>query len=189
MTDSIKLHRINTKQINKRDSMKKILISVLGLFILGVIYLAIKGNDMQEIRTEIDIAAPPEKVWDILMDFNKWQEWSPIVRKSSGTAALGNALQFTMVGKTEGEDGPTYSPIIEEMNKPSLFRWRANMMAGFIMTNDKVFELEATPTGTKLIHKELFKGLLAPVFCTQMEKGVPPMLNSMNKALKELAEK
>lgn len=169
--------------------MKKILIAASGLLIIGIIYLAVKGNDMQEIRTEIEIAAPPEKVWEILMDFDKWQEWSPIIKQSSGSAAIGSKLQMTMMGKEEGKNGPSYSPKIEEMNKPKLFRWRAHMMAGFIMTNDKVFELQATPTGTKLIHKELFKGLLAPIFCGQMEKGVPPMLNSMNKALKELAEK
>jgi len=63
------------------------------------------------------------------------------------------------------------------------------MLAGFIFTNDKVFELEETNTGTRLTHKELFSGLLAPIFCGQMEKGVPPMLDSMNKALKEQAEK
>jgi len=63
------------------------------------------------------------------------------------------------------------------------------MLTGFIFTNYKVLELEETESGTRLIHKEMFKGLLAPIFCGQMEKGVPPMLNSMNQALKELAEK
>ena len=62
------------------------------------------------------------------------------------------------------------------------------MMAGFIFTNDKVFELHETSTGTRVVHKELFSGLLAPIFCGQMEKGVPPMLEAMNQALKQLAE-
>jgi len=56
-------------------------------------------------------------------------------------------------------------------------------------TNEKIFEIEATKSGTRLTHKETVSGLLAPIFCDQMEKAVPPMLNSMNKALKELAEK
>jgi len=63
------------------------------------------------------------------------------------------------------------------------------MMVGFLFTNDKIFELEETATGTRLVHKELFSGMLSPLFCEQMEKGVPPMLNAMNKALKELVEK
>jgi len=62
------------------------------------------------------------------------------------------------------------------------------MIAGFIFTNDKIFKLEETETGTHLTHTETFKGLLAPIFSNHMEKGIPPILNSMNKALKALAE-
>jgi len=94
-----------------------------------------------------------------------------------------------MMGKEKGKDGPKYNPIITELEEPNYFRWRAHMLAGFVFTNDKIFELEETNSGTRLTHKEMFSGLLAPIFCGQMEKGVPPMLNSMNKALKELAEK
>jgi len=94
-----------------------------------------------------------------------------------------------MIGKKEGKDGPKYNPAITALDDPTYFRWRAHMMAGFIFTNDKIIELKETSSGTRLTHTETFKGLLAPVFCGQMEKGVPPMLNSMNKALKDLAEK
>lgn len=169
--------------------VKKIVLIFIGIVSVGLIYLSIKGQEMQEIRTEIEIAASPAKVWGILTDINKWHEWSPIINQSSGNASLGSKLDMTMVGKEEGKDGPKYSPEITQLDEAKYFRWRAHMMAGFIFTNDKVFELEETATGTKLIHKELFSGLLAPIMCGQMEKGVPPMLNSMNLALKELAEK
>ncbi len=62
------------------------------------------------------------------------------------------------------------------------------MVAGFIFTNDKIIELKETSTGTHMIHKETFKGLLAPIFYNQMEKGVPLMLNAMNQVLKEKVE-
>ncbi len=56
------------------------------------------------------------------------------------------------------------------------------------MTNDKVFELEATNTGTRLIHKELFSGMFVPLFWSSVEKNVPSMLDAMNEALKLKAE-
>ena len=168
--------------------MKKVGLSILGLLLIGIVYLFVKGKDVQEIKTEIDISAPPEKVWKILTEIDQWQDWSPIINKSQGTAEVGSKLNITMMGKEEGKDGPQYSPKILELDEPKRFMWRAHMIAGFVFTNDKVFELENTPSGTKLIHKELFSGLLAPIFCSQMEKGVPPMLNAMNKALKEIAE-
>ncbi len=169
--------------------MKKIFISFICIMFIGIAYLAIEGSEVQEIKTEIEISAPPLKVWGIITDINKWQEWSPTINSSQGETSIGSTLSITMISKKEGEDGPKYNPIITELNKPNYFRWRANMLAGFIFTNEKIFKLEETKTGTRLIHIETFKGLLAPIFCNQMEKGVPPMLNSMNMALKELAER
>jgi hypothetical protein len=168
--------------------MKKILLIFLALLVAGIIYLAVTGSELQEITTEIEISAPPEKVWSILADIDNWQEWSPIIRKSHGTAAVGSELTITMTGKKAGDEGPTYSPVITDLEAPGYLRWRAHMLAGFIFTNYKVLKLEQSGSGTRLIHKELFKGLLAPIMCGQMEKGVPPMLNSMNQALKDLAE-
>jgi len=63
------------------------------------------------------------------------------------------------------------------------------MMFEFLFTNDKVFEFEETRSGTLLIHKELFSGMLVPLFWGYLNNGVPPMLNSMNEALKKTAEK
>ena len=168
--------------------MKKILLISIALVGAGIIYLAVAGNKLQEITTEIEISAPPSKVWRILTDINNWQEWSPIIKESHGTASVGSELTITMIGKEQGKDGPKYNPIITELEETNYLRWRAHMLAGFIFTNYKVLELEESNSGTRLIHKEMFKGLLAPIFCGQMEKGVPPMLNSMHQALKELAE-
>lgn len=143
---------------------------------------------MRELRTEIQIAAPAEKVWDILMDFNNWYKWNPIVNEASGVAASGSTLSITMTGN-DGKDGPKYKPSVTKLEKPNYFRWRAKMMAGFIFTNDKVFELECTNSGTHLVHKELYSGLMSRIFWSKLDKFVPSMLSSMNAALKELAER
>ena len=168
--------------------MIKILLIVITLIGVGVIYLGIAGSEFQEISTEIEISAPPSKVWAIVSEIDGWQEWSPIIKQSQGVASVGSELTITMVGKEEGENGPKYNPVITELDESKYLRWRAHMLAGFIFTNDKIIQLEQTSSGTRVIHKELFKGMLAPIFCGQMEEGVPPMLNSMNKALKELVE-
>lgn len=58
------------------------------------------------------------------------------------------------------------------------------MMAGFLFTNDKIFKLKETSSGTRLIHKETFAGLLVPMCWKKLNEHVAPMLNSMNEALK-----
>jgi len=143
---------------------------------------------MQIIKTEIEVLASPEKVWAILTDIDKWQEWSPIINASQGEASLGSTLTITMMSKEAGKDGPKYRPKIIQLDEPTCFHWRAHMMAGFIFTNDKIIELEKTENGTRLTHKETFKGLMAALMKGPMEKGVPPMLDSMNEALKLQAE-
>ena len=143
---------------------------------------------MRELRTEIEIAAPLTKVWSILTDFENWKEWNPIVNQASGVASLGSKLDITMRGK-DGKDANRYMPIVTNIEEPKSFRWRVKMMTGFLFTNDKVFELEDTSSGTRLIHRELFSGILVPMFWGKLNKGVIPMLKSMNDALKKTAEK
>ncbi len=142
---------------------------------------------MREIRTEIEIAAPPTKVWRLLTDFDNWKNWNPIVSRVNGAASLGAELKVAMRGD-DGKDGPKYAPVITNFEEPKFFRWRAKMMAEFLFTNEKVFELEKTGSGTRLIHKELFGGMLVPMVWSKFEKNVPSMLKSMNEALKIKAE-
>ena len=143
---------------------------------------------MREIRTEIEIDAPLAKVQSILTDFENWKEWNPIVSQASGVASLGSKLSVAM-RCDDGKDGMKFMPIVTNVEEPKYFRWRGKMMAGFLFTNDKVFELEEIGSGTRLIHREQFSGILVPMFWSKLKKGVPPMLKSMNDALKILAEK
>ncbi|MHB8211958.1 MAG: SRPBCC family protein [Acidithiobacillus sp.] len=32
---------------------------------------------MRQVETEIEIAASPERIWSILMDFSAYPEWNP----------------------------------------------------------------------------------------------------------------
>ena len=168
---------------------KKNFLILFGIIILSFTFLIVKGRNMRTITTEIEIAASPAKVWSIINDINKWQEWSPVINKSSGTAAIGSKLNITMCGKDGTKDGPNYQPTITKLEEAKNLSWTATMMAGFIMTNGKILELEKSNTGTRLVHKETFSGLMSVLMWSYMETGVPPMLNKMNKALKELAEK
>lgn len=143
---------------------------------------------MREIKTEIHIDASPEKVWSVITDLNSWHEWNPIVKQVKGDAMLGAHLTVTMRGE-DGKDANSYAPIITRFDEPSLLCWRGKMLAELLMTNDKIIKLEKTETGTRLIHRELFKGVIVPLFWNKMEAHVPTMLDSMNSALKAKVEK
>jgi hypothetical protein len=142
---------------------------------------------MRELRTVIQISAPIEQVWQVLTDFEKWKDWNPMVNQVSGRALVHSSLQITMCG-TEGKKAMQYQATVLEANPPKNFRWRATMMSGFMFTNDRVFELKEKNGGTELVNTEQFSGLMVPLFWSKMSLFVVPMLEKMNKALKDKLE-
>ncbi len=62
--------------------MKKLILIVFILILASCLILWMEGNTMRELRTEIEIAAPTTKVWNILTDFDAWKEWNPIVNQA-----------------------------------------------------------------------------------------------------------
>lgn len=142
---------------------------------------------MRELRTEIQISAPIDRVWQVLTDFDHWQDWNPMVNQVSGIATLHSKLNITMRGPG-GKDAMKYQPTLLEVSPPRSLRWRATMMSGLMFTNDRVFELTEKNGGTVLVNKEEFSGLMVPLFWGKMNQFVVPMLEGMNKALKAKME-
>src|SRR2546428_3965776 len=56
---------------------------------------------MKEISAEIEIEAPPERVWEVLTDFAKFPEWNPFIRQMSGEVRTGAQLHVQL-GPTGG---------------------------------------------------------------------------------------
>lgn len=168
--------------------IKKLLLSVSFILAVGVFYLFTQSQNLMEIESEIEIAAPADKVWRVITNIENWSDFNPAINASAGVAKLGSEHSVTMRGEVPGEVGPTYMPKIMSFEDGKSYRWRAVMGAGFIFTNDKVFELQATQTGTLLKHKEVFNGMMLPLMKGFMQEGVPPILDEMNKAFKTQAE-
>jgi hypothetical protein len=45
-------------------------------------------------KREIQIAAPPEIVWEVLTDFDRWQDWNPEVKSMSFDGPLAPGAMF-----------------------------------------------------------------------------------------------
>ena len=39
---------------------------------------------MKELRREVEIAAPAERVWSVLVDFDAYPDWNPFIRSIQG---------------------------------------------------------------------------------------------------------
>lgn len=142
---------------------------------------------MRELQAAIQIAAPIDRVWQVLTDFDHWGDWNPMVNHASGNATVNSKLNITMRG-ADSKDAMKYQPTILESNPPKNLRWRATMISGFFFTNDRVLELREKDGGTELVNREEFSGLMVPLFWGKMNQFVVPMLEKMNKALKDKME-
>jgi len=140
---------------------------------------------MREIKREIQISAPIDKVWQVLTDFENWKDWNTTA-KAKGNTSLGTKLSITMIGEDCKEK--TYGPEVVEVDAPKVFRWQVKMMGGLMFTNERVFELHEKNGGTEFVNIEKFSGLMASIFGGKMEAFIPPNLEKMNLALKNKVE-
>jgi uncharacterized protein YndB with AHSA1/START domain len=46
---------------------------------------------IKTLTTEIDIAATPQRVWQVLSDLTAHREWNPFIVQATGRAAVGTA--------------------------------------------------------------------------------------------------
>ena len=72
---------------------------------------------MRELRTEITINTPPETVWKILMDFEKYPEWNPFVISIKGKPKLRERLEVYL--QNPGSKPMRFSPQVVQQKKKS----------------------------------------------------------------------
>jgi hypothetical protein len=143
---------------------------------------------MKSIHTEIEIKAPASKVWEILMDFEKYPEWNPFIKSISGEAKVGGKLKVVM---QQPDSKPmTFKPkcLTSEPNKE--FKWLGHLLVKGIFDGEHIFKLREREDGTtKLVQCENFNGLLLPFFWKQLNSKTISAFEQMNAALKNRAEK
>jgi hypothetical protein len=142
---------------------------------------------MRELRTEIMVSSNPEKIWTVLMDLPGWATWNPIVTKIEGPLKIGAKLLITMCDES-GKKNMSYESTITELDENKRFSFIGSMMARFMFSAERIFEIEEKGEGTQFIQREIYKGILVPIFWSKLNKRALPMLQSMNEALKRKVE-
>ena len=141
-----------------------------------------------KIQTEIDIAASPQTVWEILTGLEQYQDWNPLITSSSGVVAVGEKLTNRL--ELPGGKVDTRTVRVTAVEPSRLFEWNGRLLGlALLFQGQHRLELEDTPNGARLTHSEEFSGLAAPLILrrtvvAQIEEG----FRMMNNALKARAE-
>jgi hypothetical protein len=138
------------------------------------------------LETEIDITASPDTVWGILTDLEAYSDWNPFIVSAEGNVAVGERLTNRM--KQPGGKAMTLKPTVTAADPGQKFEWLGHLGVPGIFDGRHRFELEATTTGTRLVHSEHFNGALVRLMRKMVDNGTRQGFEEMNAALKERAE-
>jgi hypothetical protein len=139
-----------------------------------------------EIRTEIEISAPPERVWGVLMDFNAYPDWNPMLVSVSGKPAVGEKLTVVISGPSGREW--TIRPRVLVVAEASELRWKGQLFVPGLVDGNHFFRLIDLGDGrTRFVHGEDFSGIFVK-FVTGMFTDVARGFVFMNQALKRRVE-
>ena len=142
---------------------------------------------MRELRSEIEIAAPAKRVWEILTGFAGFPEWNPFIRRARGNLVEGGRLEILM--QPSGARGMTFSPTVLTVEVDRELRWIGHLFVPGLFDGEHIFTIE--PLGTDRVHftqREIFTGLLVPLLSRMLDTDTRRGFEEMNKALKARAE-
>ncbi len=82
----------------------------------------------------------------------------------------------------------TFRPTVTSAEPGRRFAWLGSLGVRGLFDGAHRFELQATPSGTRLVHAEEFSGLLVAPLLRSMESGSLAGFEAMNAALKARVE-
>ncbi|HEX2615357.1 MAG TPA: SRPBCC domain-containing protein [Nitrososphaera sp.] len=143
---------------------------------------------MKELRTEIEINSSPERVWKILTDFDKYEQWNPFIHKIIGQPKEGARIEIHI--ETPGGKNRKYGPTLTKVDEGRELRWLGKSSLPGFLNGEHIFAIEQLePQRVRFVQREVFDGLLTSLFGKSLDTDVRQGLEEMNRALKERAER
>jgi hypothetical protein len=142
---------------------------------------------MKELRTEIEIQASAERVWQLLTDFPSFPQWNPFIRKASGNIRVGERLEVRL--QPSGASAMTFRPTVLKVEPSREFRWLGHLLVRGLFDGEHCFTIE--PLGgsrVRFSQREVFNGLLVPLLARGLDIDTRRGFEEMNQALKVRAE-
>jgi hypothetical protein len=140
-----------------------------------------------QIRTEIDIAASADQVWDVLRDLDAYPEWNPFIPEISGPIEEGARLHV-LLQPPQGR-AMCFRPRVLEVAPGRALRWLGRLGVPGLFDGEHRFLIEPIgPHRVRFVQEERFTGLLVPLILRFAGAGTRRGFEAMNTALKGRVE-
>jgi hypothetical protein len=131
-------------------------------------------------RSEAEIEADPETVWDVLVAFEDWPGWNPDVKS---VQLEGPPLEGTVFRWKAGR--ATITSTLRQVERPRLLTWMGKTTG---IRAVHVWSLEPRGGGTLARTEESWDGLLVRILRGPMQKNLQKALDDGLRHLKAEAE-
>lgn len=141
----------------------------------------------KQLRSQINIDATPERVWQVLSDFGSYPQWNPFIVSAEGEAEPDSRLVLRM--QPVGARGVTLRPTVVEATPGRRLRWVGRFGMPGIFDAEHLFTITRRDEGgVRLSQDERFTGVLVPFMGRSLDRHTQPAFEAMNAALKHRAE-
>jgi hypothetical protein len=138
-------------------------------------------------RTTFAVDAPAEKVWEVLIDFDRWAEWNPSIPSIEGEPRVGSTVAMTLA--MPGRPSAKVKAKLTQVEPDRRLVWDGNIGMDRLFAGHREFLIEPQPDGTvHFTHVEEVSGLLFPLFRAVMGAAIRRHHEDLNAAVKERAE-
>jgi hypothetical protein len=148
-----------------------------------------EGNDLKSINrkatvvadAEIEIAAHPETVWNVITDFNRWPEWNRDVARVSfsGNLEAGSRFQW------KAGPGKITSTLLH-VEKPRLLVWKGKTLG---IKAIHMWRIEPRYSGVLISTEESWEGIATRFFRGFFQKMLQDSIGAWLAYLKDEAER
>ena len=137
------------------------------------------------LETTIEIAAPADTVWDILVDLPRYGEWNPLAETMEGRLEVGHELVMTVhLGRwTRRQPADVFA-----VGPGHLLIWSGHSLKGLAVRGVRSQWLEPTATGCRYFSREVFTGPFAGLTRRLLRTTLDQGLHEMAAALRDRAE-
>jgi hypothetical protein len=141
---------------------------------------------MKELRTEIEIQASPQKVWQVLTDLNKYPEWNPFIHHAIGIPKVGEKVDITF--RSGSKDMTLHCTVVKaEQNKELC--WKYHVILPGLWSGEHSFTIVPLRADRiRFIDVEIFTGVLIPLQAKDIDINSRRDFEAMDQALKMRAE-
>ena len=130
----------------------------------------------------IDIEAPAQRVWDILLDVEKYGEWNPFTPRVDTNFEVGSPVVLHV---NMGPVKLKQPELIQAVEPPRLLAWGMTMGAHFLLFTRREQRLQAlSETSCRYETSDSFSGLLTPLIMLLCGRLIRRGFNDVARALK-----